>query len=446
MDTVNLESHDPAQKLQSEIRRAMSVMGVDVGRVQSGGPRDNLRVHDRKFIVIFKRGGMGSVLASAPFVACLRSSVPGAHIVFVTDRANRDLVDRCRIADDIVPLDDAPTVVDGIQMARLVRQIRRSAPAMFFDLQLHTYRRTSGWLALASGAARRVGFYRPGDRFRQRLFNTLVVANMFAPVHELYVQMARAIGCAAPGRIRSARLFVGAEDVQEATRLLGDWTASGQQLLVVNLNTSAKATQRRWPLAQFREAVAGILACRDDVRVALIGSAGECGYVEQLRSALGAADDRVRNFAGRTSFGGLLALLGRAHCLLTNDSGPFHFGVALGTPTVGLFGPVHPDHYGRMGPPDRTIIFYHPMVCSPCVHVLRTLPCRGDNQCMKAIAPAEVRDACLLLLSGPRSSGRNVMAGWHFPVPPQTTGSDGDALGVWHRPAGEGALWSAAQC
>ena len=389
---------------------------------------------------------MGSVLTSAPFVACLRSSVPGAHIVFVTDSGNRELVERCRIVDDIVPLDDGLAAGMGWRVARLVRQIHRTGPAMFFDLQMHTYRRTSAWLALASGAAHRVGFYRPGDRFRRRIFDTLVVANMFAPVHELYVQMARAVGCAAPERIRSVPLFVGEEDMREANRLLGDWAASGQRLLVVNPNTSGKATQRRWPLARFREAVAGILACRDDVRVALIGTAAECDHVEQLRIGLGAADDRIRNFAGRTSFGGLLALLRRAHCLLTNDSGPFHFGVALGTPTVGLFGPVHPDHYGRMGLPDRTVIFYHPMVCSPCVHVLRTPPCGGDNQCMKAIAPVEVRDACLLLLSGMGGAGYKMSAGWHFPVPPQTISSDGCALGVWHRPVDDAALWYAAQC
>lgn len=398
---------------------------------------------DRRMLVVFKRGGMGSVLASLPLVARLRECMPDSPVMFLTDKSNCELVERCRVADEVMPVDMSSGAFAGWHAARLAARLRRHAPAIFFDLQLHTHRRASAWLAATSGAATRVGFYRPGDRLRQRVFDTFVVANMFAPVHALYMQMARAIGCPAPERLPSAAPVVTSGDMQEASGLLGPWTTSENRLLVVNPNTSGKAVERRWPLPQFREAVAGIMARREDVRVALIGSAAEFGYVEQLRRSLGAADDRVRNLAGRTSFGGLLALLRRAGCLLTNDSGPFHFGVAMGTPTVGLFGPVHPDHYGRMGRPDRTIVFYRPMMCSPCVHFVRTPPCHGDNQCMKSIAPADVVDACLRLLAG---TGQGNGAGWHFSELPQTTTDEGDALGVWHRPAGDVALRSVAVC
>lgn len=391
----------------------------------------------RGTFVVFKRGGMGSVMASIPFVARLRECLPGSQILFVTDRSNQELVERCLVADEVVPIDAGPNEVPGWRSGRLVARMRRNAPAAFFDLQLHTHRQASAWLAVASGASLRVGFLRPGDRLRPRLFDMLVVANMFAPVQELYLQMARAIGCPVPGCFPAAPPIVTADDRWEASGVLGSWVDPEHRLLIVNPNTSVKATERRWPLAQFREAIAGIIARRDDVRVALIGSAAESGYVEQLYRSLGAPEDRVRNLAGRTTLGGLLALLQRANCLLTNDSGPFHFGVALGTPTVGLFGPVHPDHYGRMGDPERTVVFYRPVVCSPCVHFVRTPPCRGDNQCMKSIDAAEVRSACLLLLSGDK---REAGAGWHFSVPPQTSAGDGAALGVWHWPDAEAAL------
>lgn len=378
---------------------------------------------------------MGSVLTSMPFVASLKASAPSARIMFVTDRSNQELVERCQIADEVFALDRPGTLFCVPRTPTLVRRMRRTGPAVFFDLQLHTYRRAAAWLAAASGAALRVGFYRPGDRIRQHTFDTLILANMFAPVQELYLQMARAIGCAPPAAAFSVPLRITGKDRQEADALVGDWTNSRLPLLVVNPNTSGKATVRRWPLEHFRHAVAQIMASRDDVRVALIGAPAEFGHAEQLRLSLDAGADRVCNLAGRTSLGGLLALLERAGCLLTNDSGPFHFGTALGTPTVGLFGPVHPDHYARMGRPERTVIFYHPMVCSPCVHVVRTPPCRGDNQCMRTITPNEVSDACLLLLSGVRADCQ-AAPGWHFSAPPQTVTHEGNALGVWHRPPG----------
>lgn len=403
-------------------------------------------LQDCSTFIIFKRGGMGSVLTSMPFVASLKASAPAARILFVTDRGNQELVERCRIADDVVVIDRPRPLVRARRTLALVGKMRHSAPAVFFDLQLHTYRRSAAWLAAASGAALRVGFFRPGDSLRQHWFDTLILANMFAPVHELYLQMARAIGCAAPDAAVSVPLRVDADDRAEAAALLDGWGAPRRHLLVVNPNTSSKATVRRWPLAHFHDAIARIMAQRDDVRIALIGAAEEFGLVERLRVSLGAPADRVRNLAGRTSLGGLLAVLQRADCLLTNDSGPFHFGVALGAPTVGLFGPVHPDHYARMGRPETTIIFYHPMMCSPCVHVVRTPPCGGDNQCMQTITPEEVSDACLLLLAGRRGGGHRAAPGWQFATAPRTVTDDGGALGVWHRPGGEAALRLTASC
>lgn len=385
----------------------------------------------REHFVVFKRGGMGSVMASIPFVARLRECFPESHILFVTDQVNMELVERCGVADEVVSIDTGSDEMPGWRLARLIARMRRTPPAAFFDLQLHTYRRVSALLAAVSKASLCVGFLRSGDRLRPRLFNTLVIGNMFAPVQDLYLQMARAIGCPMPGHFPAAPPLVTSVDRREAQRVLGSWFEPQHRLLVVNPNTSAKAIERRWPLGQFAAAVSAIIAQRDDVRVVLIGSADETEFVERLRRSLGDCDGRVRSLAGRTNLGGLLAVLRRANCVLTNDSGPFHFAVALGTPTVGLFGPVHPDHYGRMGDPERTVVFYRPMVCSPCVHFVRTPPCRGDNQCMKSIDAVEVRDACLMLLDGAR---READSGWQFSVSPQTSARDGGALGVWRQP------------
>lgn len=408
---------------------------LDASLVPSSASLRSTAASRGEALVVFKRGGMGSILASLPFVRQLRDSRPGAAIVFITDQANCELVERCGVADEIIAIDAAPDRRAGWRAAWLIGRLRRIAPSVFFDLQLHTHRRTAAWLAAASGAAHRVGFVRPGDRLRQHVFDTLVIANMFAPVHELYMQMARAIGCPHSDALPAVAPAVTATDVQAANALLRSWSGADHVLLVVNPNTSGKAAERRWPLPLFRQAIAGIMAHREDVRVAVIGSAAEFDHVEQLCRSLGNARGRVRNLAGRTSLGSLLALLRRAHCVLTNDSGPFHFSVALQTPTVGLFGPVHPDHYGRMGRADRTIVFYRPMMCSPCVHFVRTPPCGGNNHCMQAITPAEVRDACLRLLAG---AGPASDIGWHFSAPPETRSGAGGALGIWHR-ADDGA-------
>ncbi|MFO0907046.1 MAG: glycosyltransferase family 9 protein [Isosphaeraceae bacterium] len=112
----------------------------------------------------------------------------------------------------------------------------------------------------------------------------------------------------------------------------------------------------------------------------------------ELASRIDGDPEMLFNLAGKLSLGGLFALLESARCVLTNDTGPMHMAWALGTPTVGLFGPVDPAHYGWRGAPNVQII-HKPIYCSPCVHEVDAPPCQGDNVCMKRITVEEVLTA-----------------------------------------------------
>jgi hypothetical protein len=51
----------------------------------------------------------------------------------------------------------------------------------------------------------------------------------------------------------------------------------------------------------------------------------------------------------------LAGVLGLAHAFIGNDSGPAHLAAAIGTPTLGLFGPSDPAHFAPRGRAARTI-------------------------------------------------------------------------------------------
>ncbi len=108
------------------------------------------------------------------------------------------------------------------------------------------------------------------------------------------------------------------------------------------------------------------------------------------------ARDKVVNTAGVLSLPQLFALLKNAACMLTNDTGPMHMAIALGCPTVCLFGPVHPDHYGHVG--KDVVTLYAPVFCSPCVHEIEQPPCNGNNVCMRRLTPDLAIDAVNRLL------------------------------------------------
>ena len=72
----------------------------------------------------------------------------------------------------------------------------------------------------------------------------------------------------------------------------------------------------------------------------------------------------------------LMALIRRSSLLITNDTGPRHFGVAFNKPVIVLMGPTDPRYtdYGL----DKTVILHGDADCAPC-H-LKTCPV--DHRCM----------------------------------------------------------------
>ena len=105
---------------------------------------------------------------------------------------------------------------------------------------------------------------------------------------------------------------------------------------------------RRWPLDRYAT-VASRLACAG-LRVVVTGSAAERPIAVQLAAAAGLPGDSV--LAGRTGLRQLAALVADATLVISGDTGIAHLATAYGTPSVILFGPVSPRHWGP--PPGRS--------------------------------------------------------------------------------------------
>ncbi|MEU7526324.1 glycosyltransferase family 9 protein [Saccharothrix sp. NPDC042600] len=107
----------------------------------------------------------------------------------------------------------------------------------------------------------------------------------------------------------------------------------------VVVHPGASHGARRWPVERF---AAVVRAIGSDVVVT--GSPGEAGLVRAVASA-GAGRVQIG------SLGELLDLVAGARAVVCGDTGVAHVATAYGTPSVLLFGPVSPEHWGpRSGP------------------------------------------------------------------------------------------------
>lgn len=121
----------------------------------------------------------------------------------------------------------------------------------------------------------------------------------------------------------------------------------------VLVHPGAAAPGRRWPAERFA-AVAGWLADRGH-EVRITGSAAEQDLARQVAWLAGLPEDHV--LAGRTSLGGLAALVASARLVVSGDTGLSHLASAFARPSVTLFGPVPPAEWGPPRHPRHQVLW-----------------------------------------------------------------------------------------
>ncbi|MDD9876049.1 MAG: glycosyltransferase family 9 protein [Magnetovibrio sp.] len=167
------------------------------------------------------------------------------------------------------------------------------------------------------------------------------------------------------------------------------------------LNPGSNEFGRRWPLAQY-VTLARKLRERG-LQVVFVGKADEKAADPALREIAGEAG--VHDLTGRTSLAGLLGVMKGARLVVSNDTGPAHVGIALGTPTVVIVGG---GHFGCFVPYPETVrpaharFVHEPMDCYHCFWRChkRSDP-KASFPCVAAVGMAAVEAACddLLALS-----------------------------------------------
>jgi ADP-heptose:LPS heptosyltransferase len=112
----------------------------------------------------------------------------------------------------------------------------------------------------------------------------------------------------------------------------------------VLLHPGAASGARRWPVERFAAVARGLTA--QGTRVLVTGGAGEAALAAAVVRQAGLPDEA--SVAGRTGLPGLLALVADAACVVCGDTGVAHVATAMSTPSVLLFGPTPPDHWGPL--------------------------------------------------------------------------------------------------
>jgi heptosyltransferase-2 len=145
---------------------------------------------------------------------------------------------------------------------------------------------------------------------------------------------------------------------------------------------------KRWPY--YGEA-ARLLAARG-LDVWVVGGPGEKALATEIVATGGPT---VRDLTGTDLRNGVLAIAA-ANVAISNDSGLMHIAAALGTPTMGIFGPTDPYHWAPLNGLAATVQTKTEVPCQPCHRPV----CRmKHHRCMRDIPASDVAEIAQRVLA-----------------------------------------------
>jgi ADP-heptose:LPS heptosyltransferase len=280
-------------------------------------------------VAVLRALQLGDMLCAVPALRALRAGLPDADITLVGLPWARELAERyAAYVDDFLPLPGFPGLPEHPPDVRALTPLLVEAQAREFDLvvQLHGSGQISNILALLLGGRRTAGFFRPGAFCPDPA--TFVAYPDDGPEPRRLLSLVEALGFPARGEDLEFPLL--ARDGRELAAL-DEWAIlAGRPYVAVH--TGARFSYRRWDPEGFAR-VADALS-RRGFSVVLTGSNAERDVTRAVATAMTTPSV---DLAGRTTLGGLAALLDGARLVVCNDTGVSHLAAALGVPSVVVF-------------------------------------------------------------------------------------------------------------
>jgi heptosyltransferase-1 len=355
-----------------------SAAGRAKPRLPAQGALDERGERETPRVLIVCSSGLGDVVHSLPVLHALRKTYPGAEIGWLVEDRFAGLLhghpELTRL--HVVRRREWRTLgLFGRRRAR--RALRAELASAGYTAAVDTEATAeSARFTRWSAAATRVGFASPDGRELLRRSHTVRIL----PSPRLRHVAERNLSLLVPlGVRRSEPVFV-FPDLGDGPEEIASFVGSVGGRYAV-LHPGAAWPSRMWPVESFAE-LARMLAGELSLAVAVTWA----GELERSRAeSVASSAGMGARLAPETDLRALAALLRGAAVLVGGDSGPLHLASALGTPTVGVFGPTSGERRGPRGERARSIDAE--LGCADCGR--RTCP-YGSPNCMRSVGAAAV--------------------------------------------------------
>jgi len=323
---------------------------------------------------------IGDIVFASPLISALRRACPQAHIAWLVQPECTALLDHHPDLDETIvcPMGHWRRLWrEGRyrELGRGVSALRGILRERRFDLALDLQGLLkSGLLARLSGAPERIGL---GSREGSQWLMTRTVprGGDSKRIGSEYLFLAETLGLPTDRFAMAVHYSAADAEFAQETVARERLTSGYAALCPFTTRPQKHWFEERWTQLATR------LRAELGVTPVLLGGPADREAAGRIAHD---TDGPVVNLAGRTSLTEAAALIDRADLLVAVDTGLGHMGIALGIPSLLLFGSTCPYLDTTRA---NARVLYHRLPCSPCK---RRPTCAGAFTCMREIGVAEV--------------------------------------------------------
>ncbi len=315
-------------------------------------------------ILVIKISSLGDLILSLPSLKEIRDKFPQSSIALLTLKKYHALFYDCPYIDEVITLEEKYKKFKNI--LKIVGNLQRRSFDYIVDLQNS---RSSHLIAFLSfprysfGYAKKCGFLLTKRARFNRQDSPLVS-------QERVLQ------------------FLG---IKFAEKKLVFWPQEPEQPIVlpqleligINIAASRKWQSKNWPREHILKLVDLIHKNFPGSRAVLLG---DKTAEEEARKIEKSVLPPALNLCGKTTLRTLPQVIKRLRVFITPDTAALHLALALGTPTIALFGPTSPQRHTVKS--SNLYVFCEKMPCSFCYRPKCGLG--EQNSCLAKISPQRV--------------------------------------------------------
>ena len=344
------------------------------------------RLREAKYsrILIARTDRIGDVLLSTPVIRALRDHYPASFIAMMVAPNTSQIVEGNPYLDEVIVFDKDKTngLIATLSFARRLKREKFDAVVVLHPtLRVHL-------IMFLAGIRERIGYARKAPYF---LTTAVPHYKQEGRKHEVEYNfdLLRSLGISGVNK----KLYMPIRSASErfVEKMLVEAGLAKDDILIA-VNPSASCISKIWPLEKFAKVIDRLQSI-PKLKVLISADSAHAHLSEELLSL---TKSMPLDFSGRFDLSCLASLFKRVKLVISNDSGPVHLAVAVGTPVISIFGRnqpgLGPKRWGPLG--ERDIVLHKKTGCEPCL----AHACLNNFKCLEGTSVEEVVSAALKIL------------------------------------------------